>query len=660
MELIAEKNSKHSERYNELLKVFYQIDGDIREDAKKNKLLNRQTDLESYFIRLKYLGETIKQIYKENDYEASMLCCKYLMPRIVKFIDYIYELLRRSNASRKPNEALLEWIYKEDDLTKYTRRGQPQSVGRLGYVYDVMRWEYMAIAARYSVHWCITYMERDKLKKAYTIREKVLESYVHYANSMLLGRIGKKWLDEEVVPNTIIFSTMPSSGKSFVNNVLNLMGAILGALYLSIGGILRVGNEQGNIFRQSSQTKNMLENPLILDIYPELKELIRANGKYDPYGKSSEEEWSIRENRQEPTTCVFKTRDSALNSVRCYMLAIMDDPSRGQEEATNIPAHQSITAKYNGDFKDRFDNQDDMAICLTGTMYNPYDVFSTEIQKTIAKGVYQDKKFKNTLISNDKKTVIIVNDCEDEYGNSAYPEFISSEALAEKRESLDAYTYACVWRNHPIPAEGLLFDDTLLKHYITLPRKDDGSSLLTEYSFAYLDPTRKTNSDFLSMPIGRRNLETGEHYLVDVIFNRKSSRDCYDKIVDKIEEHKIVKLRIECNTSEDLSEVIKGKLKERGIKYCTIDTIYNTVNKNQRIADMAGTIKENIVFPEKAKFNPKTTEMGNFLNWLSQYSNVALTKYDDAPDSLAGYVKAYIIDNKDTKNIVKAYKSLPF
>lgn len=658
MELIAEKNSKHTERYEELLKVFKQIDKDIREETKADKKYGRKTDLETYFVRLKYLGETVKQIYKENDYEASMLCCKYIMPRITKFIDYVYMLLKASNDSKKKDEKLLEWIYKEDHLTKYVRRGQVQNVGRLGYLYDVMRWEYMAIAARYSIHWCITYMERDKLKKAYTIRERVLESYVHYANSMLLGRIGKKWLDEEVVPQAIIFSTMPSSGKSFVNNVLNLMGSILGALYLSIGGILRVGNEQGNIFRQSSQTKNMLEDPLILDIYPELKTLVRANGKYDPYGKSSEEEWSIRENRQEPTTCVFKTRDSALNSVRCYMLAIMDDPSRGQEECNNIQVHQDIAMKYNGDFKDRFDNQDDMAICLTGTMYNPYDVFSTEIQKAIAKGVHKCKKFKNTLISNDNKTVIIVNDCEDEYGNSAYPEFISSEALKEKKNSLDAYTYACVWRNHPIPSDGLLFDDTLLKHYDNLPSQE--SEILTNYSFAYLDPTRKTNSDFLSMPICARHLTTGEYYLKDVIFTRKSSRDCYDKIIEKIEKHKIVRLRIECNTSEDLPEILKMKLKQKDIKYCTIDTVYNTVNKNQRIADMAGTIKENIVFPMKNKFNPKTTEIGNFMNWLCQYSNVALTKYDDAPDSLAGFAKTFVIDGVETRNVVKTFKNLPY
>ena len=661
MELINNKCKNYGEEYQAIHDAIMQIDKDIRDDAKLQKKKKLEVDKETYFVRLKFIGEFIKQMLQINDYEASMHCCKYLMPRIEKFIAFITGQMEGyvGKSSQKAQE-FFKWIDKEDDLTIYTRRGQQQQCGRFRYVFDVMYWDYMRIAARYSIHWMINYMERDKLKKDYPERERILKSYVHFTNSMLLGRIGLKWLDEKIVPTKIIFSTMPSSGKSFVNNVANLMGAILGALHLSIGGILRVGNEEGNILRQSRQTMNMLESDLIRDVYPELNELVRATGKYDPYGKSSEEEWGIRDVKNDPSTTIFKTRDSAINSVRCYMLAIYDDPSRGNDEATNIKKHQEITTKFNGDFQDRFKSQEDMAILLTGTMFNPYDVFSIEIQKAKAEGYYEDERFENTLITKNKKTVVIVNDCEDEYGRSAYPEFISTEKLMAKKNSLDPYTYACVWRQKPIPAEGLLFDDSLLMHYESLPYSNEGQELLTDYAFAYLDPSRKSNKDFLSMPICRKHIYNNTHYLVDAVFARKSTKDCYDEIIDKIEEHHIIKFVIEENTSSDLQTVLEDRLKARDINYCEIVPIYNTINKQQRIADLAGTTKKNILFPIKAKFNPQTSQFGNFLHWLGQYSNVDANNHDDAPDSLCGYTKAFIMDVTQKKNTIKSYSNLPF
>lgn len=663
MELISAKSKNYGDKYQEIHKAIMQINRDIIEDSMECKNKKKEVDKETYFIRLKYIGEFIKQMLQVNDYEASMHCCKYLMPRIERFIAYItneMSVVINMPENSKKRQIFYEWTDKEDEMTEYYRRGQKQRVGRFRYVFDVMYWEYMAIAARYSIHWMINYMERDKLKKDYPSRERILSSYVHYTNSMLLGRIGLKWLDEDVVPKEIVFSTMPSSGKSFVNNVANLMASILGALHLSIGGILRVGNEQTNILRQSRQTMNMLESDLIRDVYPELNYLIRSNGKYDPYGKASEEEWGIRDVKNDPSTTVFKTRDSAINSVRCYMLAIYDDPSRGQEEANNIRIHQEIGNKFYGDFQDRFKSQDDMAILLTGTMFNPYDVFSLEIQRAKKKGFYKDPKFPNTIITKDKSIVCIINDCEDDYGRSAYPEFISTEALMEKKESLDPFAYACVWRQKPIPAEGLLFDDTLLLHYDELPRSPEGLSLLTDYSFAYLDPTRKSNKDFLSMPIGKRHKITGQHYLIDAIFDRKSTKDCYDEIIDNIKKYHIIKFVIEENTSADLETVIKEKLKSAGITYCEVVTKYNTVNKQQRIADLAGTTKLNVVFPRKEKYNPKVSQLGNFLNWLGQYSNVDANNHDDAPDSLCGYTEAFILNEVEKKNTITSSNRLPF
>ena len=55
----------------------------------------------------------------------------------------------------------------------------------------------------------------------------------------------------------------------------------------------------------------------------------------------------------DPATCVFKTRDSSINSVRCQ-IGMMDDPSRGLQECNNIEIHKKINQLYVGDFDDRF------------------------------------------------------------------------------------------------------------------------------------------------------------------------------------------------------------------------------------------------------------------------------------------------------------------
>ena len=257
----------------------------------------------------------------------------------------------------------------------------------------------------------------------------------------------------------------------------------------------------------------MIENKLIFDIYPENKKYIHG-GKYYPFNKSSEEEWGLGDVDFDPATCVFKTRDSAINSVRCRAGAF-DDPSRGQQEINNLKIHNDIVQLYRGDFKDRFKSQGDKFILLFGTMYNPADVISLESQEAL-KGASVDERFRNTYISADKKTIVIMNDCEDENGDSAYPEFISNEDLASKRKGLNDFDYACIWRQKPIPAEGLIFAYQKLQTYDKL-----NYDALSSYSVAYIDPTRRSAKDFFAMPICRRENESGLYYLCDAIYQQK-------------------------------------------------------------------------------------------------------------------------------------------
>lgn len=592
----------------------------------------------------------VKLIYTMNDFKASCLAYTHTMRKIEEMLLFIQKYYKNSPPTK-------EWCAKEtDDTVQVQSDGSKKRYNNLGFLYEVLRWEQMAIAARYFIEYNIQYLERDKGEKDYPSRKKILESAVWWMNQGLLGRFGLKMPTNDynyayIMPTLVIFSTFPSSGKSYLINTTNEMYSELAWIINEMGGYLRVGNEESNIFRQSRQTMSLIESKRIFDIYPENKALI-FKGMYKPFAKSSEAEWGINGANFDPQTSIFKTRDSTINSVRCR-IAAMDDPSRGQKEATNAQIHNDIVQLYRGDFSDRFKSQEDKLVFLTGTMFNPNDVFAQEIGKAM-KGARPDARFKNTYISADNKTIVIVNDCENEYGESAYPEYISTKELEDKRSGLDPYTYACVWRQKPIPAEGLILDYDFLKQYDELPVED-----LNEQSWAYIDPTRRSAKDYFAMPIFRQNKKDGLFYLTDCIFIQKASIDLYDEIVEKIVRNKIVKLVIEENVDGSLAEVIKIRLKGLGVNWCEILTKYNTVNKAQRIANMVGTVKENVVFPMKGKYNTRHP-LGLLMHHLTQYSfEASKNLHDDAPDAVCGFAENLIF-NVATRNLIKTYNKLPF
>lgn len=603
--------------------------------------------LQEELVALNTECKLVNLMYKLNDFRASCYAYSFTMRKIEEIMTYCY-----NNFHKKE---IREWCDANSDFAKVQQRdGSTMQYSNLGYIFEYLQENQMAIAGRWFIEYNIQYLEKDKQSKDFPSRRRILASAMWWVNQGLLGRFGLKmpFVNTKLydfTPQVVIFSTFPSSGKSYLVNTTNEMFAELNFIINKMGGFLRVGNEQGNIFRQSSQTMGLIKNKNIMNIYPENKQFI-FNGSYRPFAKSSEEEWGLNGVVFDPATSIFKTRDSAINSVRC-MIASMDDPSRGQQESTNVKIHNDIYQLYKGDFSDRFKSQDDKFIILTGTMFNPNDVFAREIEDAMD-GAVPDKRFTGTYINKAKKTVVIMNDCENEQGGSAFPEFISDQALAEKRKGLDAYDYACVWRQKPIPAEGLMFDYEYLKTYDTLPVDE-----LHKYSVAYIDPTRRKAQDFFAMPIARYNNENDEYYLVDAIFEQKSTLDLYDTIIEKIITHTIVELVLEENIDASLITVLNDRLKYRGVNWCKITTSYSRINKNMRIAQNAGTIKNGIRFPKKGSINPRS-QLAQFMKQFTEYTADG-KQHDDAPDAISGLADAFIIGKKRV-NKVKTSKKLPF
>ena len=118
--------------------------------------------------------------------------------------------------------------------------------------------------------------------------------------------------------------------------------------------------------------------------------------------------------------------------------------------------------------------------------------------------------------------------------------------------------------------------------------------------------------------------------------------DLYDEIVSKIIEHKVIDFVIENNTDTSLKVLLEEKLKAKGYYLCIIREKYNVKNKEQRIKDMRGHMKANILFKEKNLVKPNT-DYGRFMQNFTTYSFDYANKNDDAPDSLALFTAETII-----------------
>ena len=122
-------------------------------------------------------------------------------------------------------------------------------------------------------------------------------------------------------------------------------------------------------------------------------------------------------------------------------------------------------------------------------------------------------------------------------------------------------------------------------------------------------------------------------------------KELYDKIVDKIIMHKLNWLMVENNTDTSLKEVLEVRLRNKGYFGCTIVEKYSYENKEQRIKDNQGHVRNDIIFPAKSCYSP-TSEMGRFMESMTSYSFSYPNKFDDAIDSVVLLITQFIAETE--------------
>lgn len=510
------------------------------------------------------------------------------------------------------------------------------------------------IAARWDIERCINIFEFDmpNENKAFPKRKPLLQDVIFYANRMNATKLGIKF-EDGIMPKRIIFAVQPNSGKSFVVNVYSLISICMHAIYYNTSGVLRLSNNGTNACGFSDQIKAMIENEKIVDIFPEFKKYF-LGGKPKILEKSTSEEWKLQDLDPRIRASHFaRGRDSAINSVRIFVLLAIDDLSDGFEQMNNDEAHQAMTDKFYVDMRNRKEGGD-IPDFIVGTMFNEFDIQNTMINKLeIAGDLITDKNNDNIQYTRDYSTIVIRIDCYDKKGRSIAPDLITTEELHEIQDNMKPYQFDLVYRQIRSSREPRIFDWANLKTYKKL------QNTLSKTSIAVLDPTRKSGNDYFSMPVFRLDTESNDYYLTNCIYTQKSLGKVSDphnvflqRVVRFIIDNQITQFTLENNTSNTLGSFIEEELKKEGYNSCKITEIFSTSKKGketklQRILSQEATIINNIIFPHKSILRPQT-EMAQFMEHFTRFDskeNIGKkTNPDDAPDSVAMFSDKYLFN----------------
>lgn len=518
-------------------------------------------------------------------------------------------------------------------------------------------------AARFDIERMINRYElnTDPSQRAFPRRKPLLKTVIFFANLMNAKKLGVE-LGGNIQPKRIIFSVMPSSGKSLVVNVYSVMSLLLHLIYYRTSGIIRMTNTSTNAEIFSSQILGMIRNPVTAEIYPEISEYYKDN-KCTIFEKESISDWKFKNLDPRIGGSMFaRGRESAINSLRIFVALIIDDLSDGVSQMNADEDHKKMFGKYVMDMESRKED-DTLPEFIVGTMFNEFDVPNQLIGILEKKGeLVDDKVFPNVRHSKDYNTVVITMDCFDSKGESIAPDLISTEKLLEKQQVLKSYEFDLVYRQLRASREPRLFDYNNLITYA----KTSNDELSAE-TYSVLDPTRKSGSDFFVLPACKKNLTTGNFRLVDVICKQKSlgnisdpNNRFLDEVVNFIIKNNIVELVVENNTSNTIGTLLIMKLEAKNYFKCKIKEEFSASrkgegSKQEKILNQEPTIVEHIEFPAYGSVPPKS-DLYVFMDLLTHFDAKAVGKkgnYDDPPDAMAMFAKHYLYNTRSRISEIK-------
>ena len=438
----------------------------------------------------------------------------------------------------------------------------------------------------------------------------IFDGFIYYAHRMLFT--------EEIL--FIIFSMPPGTGKSFILDSFSSW---------SYGknnnmSILRISYSDSNVISSSNNVRNIMKTQAFAEVFP-LFATVSENNMFYP---EKEDMWKVSFADKVQYSFIASPRGGQITGKRAEVI-IIDDITKGTEEANSLELKDKIYNWFNSDVMSRKHAGKDAKAIVAGTVWSDDDLLE---RLRLENDDMQETPFFGTEVSKDGSIVSVkIAAIDEETGKNNVEYAHSTKYLLRQKRTMSEYSWQALYQQTPIAQTGMLFPYPSLQKYSSLPEKGEKQGV-----YASLDPQRR-GKNYLSMPITYKI--DNKFYLVDCLFRKSQMKDLYELIVEKIIFHNINNLLIENNTDTSLKTLIEEKLHERGYFACKISEKYSTKNKELRILENEVAIKNYIVFP--AEIPSEITEMGNALRQLNRYSTDKRNRYDDFPDSLALLMDAY-------------------
>ena len=454
---------------------------------------------------------------------------------LLDIFDNAYKTPDKKKTERWVTKELIDFLMPESEkLVKRTKGKQFENA------YSVWLKSF-ALTARRSYHHFLLYMEQDRSEErvVYRSRIEVLRPIAYYMQ-LMLDTDSFKYLSISLPPNF---------GKSFLVNYFT--GLVYGNEINS--SVLRFSASESNIKTASGLIKGLLTEDRFKEIFPQFDIPDR-----DLFEISAWDGWKIKGADVEASH-ISITMGGGIPGKRANRLIILDDVTNGRKEARNEELFKAQWETYLADIKPRADGAGVKEL-IVGTMWNPNDIIGRKIEyETIGRDVVDGRfKYCQEIYKDGQLVGVIIQIPQLDYetDETTCARVMTTEEAHKTRAGFsDEFLWASAYMQRPVPQEGRPFAGNRLLRYdksvylgkeiITLDGKIIPMSAKDHYSQAVIDPVRK-GTDFMAMPIFKKDEETGLHFLIDVIFKGRSMDEIYDDVVEKILLHNINKIVIVC------------------------------------------------------------------------------------------------------------------
>ena len=219
----------------------------------------------------------------------------------------------------------------------------------------------------------------------------------------------------------------------------------------------------------------------------------------------------------------------------------------------------------------------------------------------------------------------------------------SDDDIKRLRETWDELSLNAIYFGRPVEREGLLYEESELRTYFSLPDKEPDAIL------AICD-TKEQGLDYCVCPVF---YQYGTDFYMDTIICDNSKVEVLEeRVAQLLVTRKVRMCRFESNRGGTIfAQNVEKRVKELG-GLTSISTKWTQTNKETRIHASAGSAKAHILFLDK-NAQGYTKEYQTAMTQLCTYSIAGKNKHDDVPDALSMFVDWQMSDRANIVQIIK-------